>query len=231
MFEYLARDPVRFKNFNDAMQAKTAQTILPYNIFPFKEELSKVNTTDDTVLLVDVGGGNGQAAVAIRELCLGIKGKIILQDQPQVLDGIAGPLLGVEKMGYNFFTPQPMKGEWQSSPFPHIIPTNISGALIYYIRRCLHDWPEYQCVTILKNIGAAMTPKTSKLLISEIVLPIGQTDIETAWYDICMMTFSGMERSEKQWKTLLDNSGFTLVKIHGAEDVASNFRVLEAVLE
>lgn len=105
------------------------------------------------------------------------------------------------------------------------------GALVYYIRRCLHDWPEDLCVAILKNIGEAMTPGTSRLLISEIVLPIGQTDVETAWYDLCMMMFSGIERSEKQWLTLLDNSGFVLVKIHGTADTGSNFRLLEAVLK
>jgi len=160
MFEYLAQDPVRFKNFNGAMQAKTAQIILPYDMFPFKEKLGKIETTDDTSLLVDVGGGNEQVTVDIRELCLGIKGKMILQDQPQVLDGITASLPGVEKMGYDFFTPQPLKGEWQLSPFPHIIPANISGILTYYIRRCLHDWPEDQCNMILKNIAAATTSNT-----------------------------------------------------------------------
>ncbi|KAF8851799.1 o-methyltransferas-like protein [Acephala macrosclerotiorum] len=212
MFEFFAKDPVRFKNFNAAMEAKTAATTLPYNLFPFQQELSKVETTDETVLLVDVGGGNGQATTAIRQLCPDIKGKMILQDQQQVIQAIADPLPGVEKMGYDFFTPQP-----------------VQGALIYYIRRCLHDWPENECVAILKNISAAMTPGTSRLLISEIVLPIGRTDIETAWYDICMLTFSGMERSEKQWRALLDKSGFELAKIHGV--AGTNFSVLEAVLK
>lgn len=112
MFEFLALDPVRFRNFNAAMEAKTAQTVLPYDTFPFKEELSKIETTDDTVLLVDVGGGNGQASKAIRQLCLDVKGKMILQDQPTVLEAITAPLPGVEKMGYDFFTPQPVKGEF-----------------------------------------------------------------------------------------------------------------------
>jgi len=95
----------------------------------------------------------------------------------------------------------------------------------------LHDWPEDECVKVLKNIGAAMIPGVSTLLISEIVLPLGQTDIETAWYDVCMLMFSGMERSEKQWMVLLEKSGFALVKIYGTEDAGSNFRVLEAVLK
>lgn len=112
MFEFLAKDPVRFKNFNAAMEAKTAATTLPYNLFPFEEEFAKVETTDDTVLLVDVGGGNGQATTAIRKLCPDTKGKMILQDQQQVIDRITDPLPGVEKMGYDFFTPQPVKGTY-----------------------------------------------------------------------------------------------------------------------
>jgi hypothetical protein len=111
MFEFLALDPVRFQNFNAAMEAKTAQTVLPYNLFPFKDVYSRLDTTDETVLLVDVGGGNGQATTAIRALCPGIKGKMILQDQQHVLDAINTPLSGVEKMGYDFFTIQPVKGK------------------------------------------------------------------------------------------------------------------------
>lgn len=60
-------------------------------------------------------------------------------------------------------------------------------------------------------------------------MPRGPTDIQTAWSDINMLTFSGMERSEKQWRALLDKSGFKLQKVHG-EAGGSNFRVLEAVL-
>jgi hypothetical protein len=59
MFDFLLKDPTRLKNFNDGMQAKSAQTLQPYGLFPFKDELSKVETTDETVLVVDVGGGNG----------------------------------------------------------------------------------------------------------------------------------------------------------------------------
>ncbi|KAG0650292.1 O-methyltransferase afvC [Hyphodiscus hymeniophilus] len=110
MFDFLLQDPVRFKNFNVAMQAQSAQTLRPYSLFPFKDELGKIETTDETVLVVDVGGGNGQATTAIRGLCLGIKGKMILQDQAQVIEGITEPLPGVEKMAHDFFKPQPIKG-------------------------------------------------------------------------------------------------------------------------
>lgn len=110
MFEFLANHPVRFKNFNNAMKAKGIQSLLSYNMYPFKEELSKVETTNETVLLVDVGGGEGQAVAAIRELCYGIRGRMILQDQPQVIEGTTDVLPGVEKMEHDFFTPQPVTG-------------------------------------------------------------------------------------------------------------------------
>lgn len=111
MFEFLLKNPDRFKNFNDAMQARSSQTSLPYDLFPFKEELGAVETTDETVLLVDVGSGIGQATLAIREACQDVKGKIVMQDQKAVIEGIAAPLpTGVVGMAHDFFTPQPVKG-------------------------------------------------------------------------------------------------------------------------
>lgn len=111
MFEFLLQHPERFKNFNDAMQARSSQTSLPYSLFPFQSELSKADTTNETVLLVDVGSGIGQATLAIREACQDIKGKMIMQDQKEVIDGISGSLpAGVEGMAHDFFQPQPIKG-------------------------------------------------------------------------------------------------------------------------
>ena len=104
------------------------------------------------------------------------------------------------------------------------------GALFYYMHRCLHDWPDNECIMILKHIAGSMEPGKSRLLISEIVMPVGPMDIQTAWSDINMLVFGGMERSEKQWKALFDKSGFTLLRVHG-EAGRSHFRVLEAGLK
>jgi hypothetical protein len=117
MFEFLLQNPDRFKNFNDAMQARSSQTSLPYSLFPFKSKFGEMDTTDETVLLVDVGSGIGQATLAIREACPEIKGKMVMQDQKQVIDGIASSLPpGVVGMAHDFFKPQPVKG-MLSSPF------------------------------------------------------------------------------------------------------------------
>lgn len=231
IFEFLLQHPERFKNFNDAMQARSSQTSLPYNLFPFKSELGEMDTTDETVLLVDVGSGIGQATFAIRKSCGDTKGIMVMQDQKQVIDGIASSLpAGVVGMAHDFFKPQPIKGMLSSlSGLIKILTVPIlSGALFYYIHRCLHDWPDSDCLVILQHLAAAMTPHVSRLLISEIVMPRGRADIQTAWSDVNMLTFGGMERSEKQWRDLLDSAGLKVVHVHG-KGGGCWFRVLEVV--
>jgi ubiquinone/menaquinone biosynthesis C-methylase UbiE len=110
MWEYISNDPERLAAFNAGMQAQSAQTVQSYAMFPFQEEYQKVGTTDDTVLLVDIGGGQGQASKAIRKLVGDTKGRIILQDREEVMRENAEDIEGVEKMTYDFFTPQPVKG-------------------------------------------------------------------------------------------------------------------------
>ena len=39
------------------------------------------------------------------------------------------------------------------------------------MRSILHDWTDEQCAEILANLKPAMTPKYSKLLINEFVIP------------------------------------------------------------
>ena len=110
MWEFMAQLPDRKEAFNAAMQAQTAGLSWIVGIFPFEEQLSKVATNDQTVLAIDIGGGRGQAITEIRALTKTIKGRVILQDLPEVIGEIKDPLPGVELMKYNFFEPQPVKG-------------------------------------------------------------------------------------------------------------------------
>jgi hypothetical protein len=101
--------------------------------------------------------------------------------------------------------------------------------LIYYIRRCLHDWPDSECVSILKQIAGAMEPGTSRLLISEIVVPESGADVEAGWMDMTMMTCAGRERTVSDWKKLLDLSGLKLDKVYHAP--GTNYAVVQADLK
>lgn len=75
------------------------------------------------------------------------------------------------------------------------------------------------CKLMLEQLRAAMTPGYSKLLIHDLVLPdIGATEIQ-ARFDLVMMTFNaGMERSEREWTKLLEESGFKITGVWGFPD-------------
>lgn len=110
MWEHVKLDPDYFKTWNAAMNAQGIATSFAIGIFPFKVEISKMETTKDTILVVDVGGGLGHATKQIKALCGDVEGRVILQDRPEVLEDITEELPGIEKMGHDFFTPNPVKG-------------------------------------------------------------------------------------------------------------------------
>ncbi len=62
------------------------------------------------MLLVDVGAGLGHSTRQIKALLGDVKGRLILQDRPDVVESIKEDLGGIEKMGHDFFTPNPVKG-------------------------------------------------------------------------------------------------------------------------
>lgn len=86
--------------------------------------------------------------------------------------------------------------------------------MIFYNR------PDDQCHIILNHIAVAMKPGYSKLLINDIVLPdVGATRFATQ-SDINMMALlAAMERSEAQWRRLLERAGLQVIKIwHGTPE-------------
>jgi hypothetical protein len=111
VFEFMAKDPYIRSRFNTAMQAATQGSAWAIPIYPFQAELKKLETNDETVLLVDVGGGRGQATMQIKALCPNIKGRMIIEDLPEVTADIKETLPdGIEVLPYDFFTPQPING-------------------------------------------------------------------------------------------------------------------------
>ncbi|PVH68469.1 O-methyltransferase [Cadophora sp. DSE1049] len=204
MWDHMKTLPEREKTFNEAMAAQCRESSWIVGIFPFEKELSKIGTDDDTPLVVDIGGRIGHDMRQIKKLCPSIKGRMILEDGPEIIAEVGDLPPGIEKIGYCFFTPQPVK-----------------GALFYTIRRCLHNWSDETCITILKIIAAAMIPNKSRLVIGEIVLPDTDSAIETSWLDLAMMVLGGMERTKSQWISLLDASGLELRQIHTSPGTAN----------
>ncbi|KAI0015523.1 putative O-methyltransferase [Xylariomycetidae sp. FL0641] len=165
--------------------------------FPVEERLlSGASITDKSALLVDVGGGRGHDVLAFRDKFPQRGGRLILEDLAPALENVEDLGPEIETVVYDFFTPQPIK-----------------GARAYFYHHILHDWSDYKCLQILEQVTAAMKPGYSKLLLHEMIVPEQGASRFHAMLDMTMMSFNaGMERTEKQWKALLERAGLVVVK-------------------
>jgi hypothetical protein len=101
-----------------------------------------------------------------------------------------------------------------------------AGGDTYILSHVIHDWNDDKCLIILGNCRKAMSPG-SRLLIIEMVLPPGDTPHLGKLADMEMLVMSGgQERTEQEYSTLLDQSGFRLKKVIPTESQSS---IIEAV--
>ena len=150
-------------------------------------------------VLADIGGGNGSQITSVLEKHTTMKG--ILFDLPHVVDrakerlATAGLLDRCEVVDGNFFESVPR------------------GADAYMMRHIIHDWDDDKSLTILQNCHAAMSPE-SKLLIVESVIPAGNEPFGGKLLDLVMLLIpGGRERTEDEYRTLLEKAGFELSRI------------------
>jgi hypothetical protein len=101
-----------------------------------------------------------------------------------------------------------------------------SGGDVYLLSHIIHDWSEAQCLTILGNCRHAMRPD-SRLLIVEMALPTGDAPHLGKILDIIMLAVTGgQERTEPEYRALLDKAGLQLKRVIPTESAVS---VVEAV--
>ncbi|KAL1984025.1 hypothetical protein VTN96DRAFT_9622 [Rasamsonia emersonii] len=210
-FDYVRRDPARLAVLNSAMQVQSyAFAESQSAVYPWEYELGQ-DVSDSEVVIVDVGGGKGQALEEIRKAHPGLKGRFVLQD----LKGTVPEKVetaGIEIMEYDFFKPQPVK-----------------GARAYFFRRVLHDWPDVRCIEILRNTASALKPGYSRILIGDVVLPARNPPLLPSLFDFNMLTVAGMERTRKQWEELLEAAGLQIKKVWGNDGCILS--IIEAVLK
>ncbi|EHK99620.1 putative Sterigmatocystin 8-O-methyltransferase [Glarea lozoyensis 74030] len=151
-------------------------------------------STDEDVIFVDVAGGIGHQCALLKAKLPELKGRVILEDLPMVTPQ-AIPTAGVENMGIDM---------WQGQP--------IKGAKTYYMRMILHDYPDDKATALLKLTAEAMTVD-SVLVIDELVIPNKGAHGHATQFDLTMLSsLSSIERTDKQWDTLLDSAGFKILE-------------------
>ncbi|KAK1725187.1 O-methyltransferase [Colletotrichum acutatum] len=211
IWEIHQENPAQVKRFMGVME--TVQSFIPLvGIYDFGWVETKLSEQHDRPLLVDVGGSKGHAIKAImKENPFIPADRITLQDRDEVIQQVVelkdSGLDGVHLQVHDFHKAQPVK-----------------NALIYWIRRCLHDYGDDDCATMLTQLSDAMS-SDSKVLIVEYVLPSPPPPIG-AMTDFSMLGIGGKERTANDWEMLVARSGLKIEKIHGLD---MKMQVIECV--
>jgi hypothetical protein len=190
-FAWLEQNPAKGKEFNDAMTSLSAGAVAAVlSAYDF----SGINK------LVDVGGGHGLLLASILAKYPNMKG--VLYDAPPVVTGakdvFAAHGIAAERcevVGGDFL---------QSAP---------AGGDAYILKHIIHDWSDEHCLTILRHCHAGMTA-SGKVLIVEMVIPERNVPTVSKFLDLEMLLFlTGCERTESEYRALLDGAGFELTRI------------------
>ena len=105
-FEWFAKHPKVFNDFNFFMSAQREGRAYWLDFYPFEQKLSaEARDKKHDVLFVDVGGALGSDIKELGKRYPSIKGRMILQDQQQTIDHVSVDP-GMEAMVHDFFTPQ-----------------------------------------------------------------------------------------------------------------------------
>ncbi|KAJ5758010.1 uncharacterized protein N7511_006704 [Penicillium nucicola] len=209
-FDFLNSNPYYGQAFNTVMSMSFRRTGKDWFEFFPVANLRAEKASDP--FIVDIGGGQGEDLKKFQAHFRDLPGRLILQDLPDVVAGVDLP--GVEVMAHDFFKEQPVR-----------------NAKAYFLRTVLHDWPDMQAVQILRRLRAAMGAD-SLLLINESVLPQSGVGLSAVLSDLHMMaSYASLERTERQWRDLLEMAGFQLVKVWLPEGCASDLADQSALFE
>ncbi|KAI6521689.1 hypothetical protein MCOR10_005856 [Pyricularia oryzae] len=181
--------------------------------FGWVAEEAKKDAGGDRVLFNDVGGGTGHCIVAIQAENPAIPmERFMLQDQPHIIDQLkrdaTESLRGVKMASLDFNKEAPEK-----------------GALIYYLRRIVHDYSDKLAVNILRNTAAAMAPD-SRILIAEDVATNPPHPL-TAMMDMLMLAVGGKERTLEDFEAVIKEAGLRVTSVSRSAD--SPMAVIECV--
>jgi len=189
-YEYFTQNAEANEIFNSAM---TGFSYLEDSLILASYDFSSVHR------LVDVGGGQGNLLTSILDANPTLKG--VLFDLPQVVESTRqyieakGLAERCEIVSGNYFESVPKDGD------------------IYMLKRIIHGWDDEHAVALLKSCYRAM-PENAKLLLIDMVIPPGNEPFLGKLVDLHMLLVrGGYERTEAEYRTLLDTAGFKLTKI------------------
>ncbi|MGA9672484.1 MAG: methyltransferase [Terracidiphilus sp.] len=173
-------------------------------------------------VVADLGGGGGSLILAVLKLNPHVRGMLV--DWESSVDA-ARPRFAEEDPS--------SRCELIASDLTQSVP---AGADVYMLKHVLHGRQDEVAITILKNCRAAI-PQNGSLLIIEFILPsiVSHADPQLEGHlmsDLNMLAVTGgKERSEREWRKLLEAAGFTLTGVYpvgGDTQMVRNVGIVEA---
>jgi hypothetical protein len=201
-FSYLLKHPDEARAFDAMMESN-----------PLNRQAAVAAAYDFSAarLIADIGGGNGEALRQILSRFPTPRGLVC--DREDVISAITPEQLLQGRISTQ-----------EGSFFDHVP----GGADIYILMWVLHDWPDEDCVRILRPCREAMGPN-SLLLVCEQILEADPAIGKLIGYmhDVHMMAMFGRarERTEADFRNLFDQSGFSLRRVI---PTASPISIIEA---
>ena len=173
-------------------------------------------------VVADLGGGGGSLLLAV------------LGQNPHLRGMLVDLESSVDAAKARFAEEDPSRRcELIAADLTESVPT---GADVYMIKHVLHGRQDAEASAILKNCRTVI-PQNGSLLIIEFILPplVSHADQQLEGHlmsDLNMLAVTGgKERSEREWKTLLEAAGFVLSGVYpvgGDALMVRNVGILEA---
>jgi hypothetical protein len=173
-------------------------------------------------VVADLGGGGGSLILAVLGLNPLLRGMLVDRES------------SVDAARSRFAKEDPSsRCELVVADLTQSIP---AGADVYMLKHVLHGYQDGDAVNVLKNCRAVI-PQNGSLLIVEFILPplVSHADPQLESHlmsDLNMLAVTGgRERSEREWRTLLEAAGFILTGVYpvgGDNLLVRNVGILEA---
>ncbi|KAL9035065.1 MAG: hypothetical protein Q9180_005057, partial [Flavoplaca navasiana] len=156
-FQFYAKNPQKAARFAQAM-AGVSQMDRQFSEFHDGYPWSRINGGK----IVDVGGGSSHVSIYLAQQFPSLS--FIIQDESNDMSAQGQPILTktsasdpplrsrVQYIRHNFFDPQP-----------------VHDASAFFIRQCVHNWPDKECVQILRQFipASEAAPPGTPLIIND----------------------------------------------------------------
>lgn len=210
-FEILSTMPTRTAAIHKL--AMNVQHLRPYTGF---FDYGKIVCKDSQEpVFVDVGGGNGHVIKELLQAFPHIRPEqCVLEDREETLElaRTTGLLpAGVQLLEHDYLTRQP-----------------ISNAKAYHLRAVAYNLGDDEFVKLLNQIVPAMG-SDSKILIAENIMSDDNGTVFSTVSDMIMLCIGGKERTEQDFRQVLDRAGLKIDGLHRASGL--EFGIVEASLK